>query len=112
LRIRTPDPGSGSRIPDLGSRIRISGPDPGFDDLKLKKTFSWKFNFCFLDQNWQFTYPYASIKVKEKPSALKRQHPVLKNMKTLDFFLFLWVIFALLDPDPQFKFGSGSSNSN
>jgi hypothetical protein len=21
-------------------------------------------------------------------------------MKTLDFFLFLWVIFALLDPDP------------
>jgi hypothetical protein len=35
-----------------------------------------------------------------KPSALKREHPVLKNMKILDFFLFLWVIFALLDPDP------------
>jgi hypothetical protein len=33
-------------------------------------------------------------------SALKREHPVLKNMKILDFFLFLWVIFALLDPDP------------
>jgi hypothetical protein len=26
---------------------------------------------------------------------------VLKNMKILDFFLFLWVIFALLDPDPD-----------
>jgi hypothetical protein len=32
-------------------------------------------------------------------------------MKILDFFLFLWVIFALLDPDPQFECGSGSSNS-
>jgi hypothetical protein len=39
-------------------------------------------------------------KLQEKPSALKREHPVLKNMKILDFFLFLWVIFALLDPDP------------
>ncbi len=37
----------------------------------------------------------------QKPSALKRDHPVLKNMKILDFFLFLWVIFALLDPDPD-----------
>jgi hypothetical protein len=40
-------------------------------------------------------------KLHEKPSALKREHPVLKNMKILDFFLFLWVIFALLDPDPD-----------
>jgi hypothetical protein len=40
----------------------------------------------------------------------------LKNMKILDFFLFLWVIFALLDPDPDQQFecgsGTGSSNSN
>ncbi len=40
-------------------------------------------------------------KLQEKPSALKREHPVLKNMIILDFFLFLWVIFALLDPDPD-----------
>jgi hypothetical protein len=53
-------------------------------------------------------------KIQEKPSALKREHPVLKNMKILNIFLFLWVIFALLDPDPdlQFECGSGSSNSN
>jgi hypothetical protein len=55
-------------------------------------------------------------KLQEKPSALKREHPVFKNMKILDFFQFLWVIFALLDPDPdpQFECGSepGSSNSN
>jgi hypothetical protein len=42
-------------------------------------------------------------KLQEKTSALEREHPVpvLKNMKILDFFLFLWVIFALLDPDPD-----------
>ena len=40
-------------------------------------------------------------KLQEKPSALKIEHPVLKNMKFLDFFQFLWVIFALLDPDPD-----------
>jgi hypothetical protein len=51
-------------------------------------------------------------KLQQKPSALKREHPVLKNMKIQKFFLFLWVIFALLDPDPQFECRSGSSNSN
>ena len=35
----------------------IADPDPGFDDLKLKKIHSWKFNFYFLDQKLQFTYP-------------------------------------------------------
>jgi hypothetical protein len=58
-------------------------------------------------------------KLQNKPSALKREHPVLKNMKILDFFLFLLVIFALLDLDPDpatqinadptgFGYGSGS----
>jgi hypothetical protein len=37
--------------------------------------------------------------LQEKPSALKREHPALQNMKFLDFFQFLWVLFALLDPD-------------
>jgi hypothetical protein len=39
----------------------------------------------------------------EKPSALKREHPTLQNVKFLHFFLFLWVIFALLDPGPADK---------
>jgi hypothetical protein len=30
-------------------------PDPGFDDLTLKKIYSCKFNFYFLDQKLQFT---------------------------------------------------------
>jgi hypothetical protein len=29
------------------------------------------------------------------------EHPAFQNMKILHFFLFLWVIFALLDPDPD-----------
>ncbi len=28
-------------------------------------------------------------------------------MKFLNFFYFLWVIFALLDPDPDSEYGSG-----
>jgi hypothetical protein len=52
-------------------------------------------------------------KLQEKPSALKRKHQNIKNMKILAFFLFLWVIFALLDPDPATQInadpcGSGS----
>ncbi len=36
-------------------------------------------------------------RLQEKPSALKREHPALQNMKFMYFFLFLGVIFALLD---------------
>jgi hypothetical protein len=38
-------------------------------------------------------------KLQKKPSILKREHPALQNMIFLNFFLLLWVIFALLDPD-------------
>ncbi len=40
------------------------------------------------------------VKLQEKPSALKREHPALLKMKLIHFFLFFWVIFVLLDPDP------------
>jgi hypothetical protein len=40
--------------------------------------------------------------VQENSSALKREHPALKNMKFIYFSLFLWVIFALLNPDTHF----------
>jgi hypothetical protein len=92
-------------------------PDPGFDDLKLKKICSWKLISIFLIKNCNLLIPRPperTPKLQEMPSALKREHPVLKNMKILDCFLFLWVIFALLDPDldPQFECGSGSRSSN
>ncbi len=41
-----------------------------------------------------------------KPSALEREHPALQNMKFLNFFLILWAIFNLLDPDSE----SGSTD--
>jgi hypothetical protein len=39
-------------------------------------------------------------KLQEKPSALKREHLAVQKMNFINLFIFLWVIFALLDPDP------------
>jgi hypothetical protein len=44
-------------------------------------------------------------KLQKKPSALKRGHPTLQNMNFYQIFLLLWVIFALLDPDPDSESG-------
>jgi len=38
--------------------------------------------------------------VQEKPPALNREHRALQSMKFFSFSL-LWVIFALLGPDPS-----------
>jgi hypothetical protein len=46
-RVSDPDP----------ALFLIADPDPGFDDLKLKKIYSWIFNFYNLDQKLPFTYP-------------------------------------------------------
>jgi hypothetical protein len=73
-----------------------------------------KFFFKFFSQKLQFTYPKKRTpRLQENPSALKREHPALQHMKFLYFFLFLWVIFALLDPDSASQInadpcGSGS----
>ncbi len=45
-------------------------------------------------------------KLHEKPSALKREHPALQNMK-FPFFLFLLVIF--LDPDSDYETLTGTA---
>jgi hypothetical protein len=39
-------------------------------------------------------------KLQKKPSSNKREHSALQNIKLLHFFYF-WVIFALLDLDPD-----------
>jgi hypothetical protein len=44
--------------------------------------------------------------LQDKPSVLKREHPVLQKMKFLNFFLFLWVIFAFLEPYLDSESGS------
>ncbi len=42
---------------------------------------------------------------QQKPPALEREHPALKNSTLIHF---LWVIFAHLDPNPCVS-GSGST---
>jgi hypothetical protein len=68
---------------------------------------SWKKNYIFLDQKLGTVYLSLGLnkrtsKLQKNPSALKREHPELQNMKFLNFFLLF--IFALLnpntDPDP------------
>jgi hypothetical protein len=48
-------------------------------------------------------------RLQKKPAAHKRGHP--SNTSKHEFFLLLWVIFALLDsdPDPDSEYGSGST---
>jgi hypothetical protein len=51
--------------------------------------------------------PQRTSKLLDKPSDLKREHPALQKMKFINCFLFLWAVFALLDPDPDCESRSG-----
>jgi hypothetical protein len=57
----------------------------------------------FWIKNYNLSIPWPPLrtsKLQKKPSTLKREHQALQNIKFLNFFLLLWVIFALVDPDP------------
>jgi hypothetical protein len=57
--------------------------DSGFEDQKMKKKKMQQKSFwSFLDKK------------------LQKEHPALQQMKFINFFLFLWVIFGIVDPDP------------
>ncbi len=117
-----PHPGFRICIHLIRLRIRIqhfwlnTDPDP---DLRVfmtkhKKIYSWqkKLNFIF-HQKLQFIYPKASIKdvqVTKEAISSQREQPALQNMKFRKHFLLLWVIFALLDPDSDSEYGSGSTD--
>jgi hypothetical protein len=70
---------------------------------KVKKIYN-------LNKNYQVFFVskcyYLSLvlhmrsKLQKKPSSNKREHSALQNIKLLHFFYF-WVIFALLDLDPD-----------
>jgi hypothetical protein len=66
--------------------------DPGFDDLKFKKSTAGRFNFYFFDQKLQFTYPYASIKdsqaIGEAFSPLERTSSTSKHENSGFFSIF------------------------
>ncbi len=89
-----------------GSESSILGWKPiriqDFDDQKFKKMYGWEnSNIFFLSK----IAIYLSLGLHKE--AFSPQKRTSKNMKFLDLFLFLWVIFALLEPDPDSESVSG-----
>jgi hypothetical protein len=59
-----------------------------------------------------FSLDLHPVQATGDASALEKEHPAIQNMIFVQFFfIFLWVIFTLLIPDPadQNQFGSGST---
>ncbi len=90
------DPDLLSPNPDPAFQVNPD-PDPiwiriqDFDDQKLR-------------EKKIFTYPKASIKnvqTTEEAFSPQMRTSELQKIKCINFFLFLLVMFALLDPDPQ-----------
>jgi hypothetical protein len=82
--------------------------------LRKNVTAEKKLNFSWI-KNYNLPIPGPTLmtsKLQKKPSALKREHPALQNMKFLNFILLLRVIFSLLDPDPDSEDGSGSGSTD
>ncbi len=101
--------GSGSII--LGW-VPIQSGSRGFDDQKLKKIRLAKIRVHFFRIK---NYNYLSLGLHKGRPSCKRslqlskeniQH--FKKWNFLNFFLLLWVIFGLLNPDPDSEYGSGS----
>jgi hypothetical protein len=72
-------------------------PDPRFWRLKFKNITAKKIIFSDL-----ILPPYRTSKLQEKPSALKREHAALQQMKFINFFSIFVGHFCPL--------GSGSGN--
>ncbi len=89
--------GSGSCIVSQcgsGSRVWILMTN------NFKVTAEKKFKFSFKNFNLFIPrYPWRTFKLQETPSALRKDNPALQTKKML-YFLLLFVIFALLDPEP------------
>ncbi len=103
--------GSGSGSSILGwIPIRIQG----FNDRKLK-ILQLKKNLIFF---WSKTTIYLSLGLNKERSSYRRSlffqdlKEAIQHFKTwtFNFFLLLWVIFALPDPDPDSESGSGSTD--
>ncbi len=80
----------------------VPGPNPEPGLWWPMTIHSWGKN-PFLSTNTFYFIPrspWRASKLHEKPSALKREHPWLHNLLFLHKFLFLCVIFSLLDLDP------------
>ncbi len=105
--------------PDAAFFFLMADPDPGVwwpkiapKNVQLKKK---RFPLHYFDQKFQLSYPlglHKSIKdankLQEKPSALKRGHPAIQNMKFLYLsfyfcgsFLPSWIRIRISSADPD-----------
>jgi hypothetical protein len=80
-------------------RIRIRIQFQGLDDQKLGKNV--QLEFFFLSKIAIYLSLSLHIGRSSYRRSLKREHPALQKMKFLHFFLLLWVIFVLPDPDSK-----------
>ncbi len=75
----------------------IADLDPGFDDLKFKKIYSWKLNFLF---SWSKIAIYLSLGLhKGRPSyrrSLQLSKENIKHFKTWKFCTFFYFCGSLL----------------
>jgi hypothetical protein len=89
-------------------RIRMWIRIQGFDDQKCK-TYSWKKNLFLMIK---IPIYVRTSRLQKKPHPTKKNIQYFKQYRTfLNFFHFLWVIFAHLDPDPHSQCGSGPGSS-
>jgi hypothetical protein len=59
----------------------------------------------FLIKNCNLQYSIKDIQATEEAFSLQTSN--FKKHEIFQIFLFLWLIFALLDPDPDSESGSG-----
>jgi hypothetical protein len=67
---------------------------------KNRKKFTAAIKFIFFDQKLQFNYPYVSIRDVQATREVFIPQKKTSSTSKLKFSSFLWVILALLDPDP------------
>jgi hypothetical protein len=66
-----------------------SNPDSGFDDKKLEKILTEKIILLSKIAIYlSLVIQKRTSKLQKKPSALKREHPTLQNMKFLNLFYY------------------------
>ncbi len=84
--------GSGSSISSVsGSRVLIT--------KNLRKRYSWNFFFHLKKNEICLSLGLHTGRPATETFNPQTEHPALQKMKFINFFLFLWVIFAVLDPD-------------
>ncbi len=74
-------------------------PDPWVLMKKNWKKIQLEKKIIFFDQKIAIYQSLGLLRVR--PSYRRILSPALQNMKCISFFVFLWVIFAFLFPDPQ-----------